>query len=167
MVADLTSTERGSSCEVLLRALGRQLDENDATDVRVLEVPSGFFVQFRQHGGTNQLVTLDRTYKDLANRQSSFPYPHVLKRHRSMGHVSYENLFRALGYELDQVSAWTLLIEELTDGLMLTYQFLNPVEGYMMHKKIVTPTWEETEALVQSATSRRKKKRRKLLLIGA
>ena len=66
-----------------------------------------------------------------------------------------QDFLRALGHELDQVSAQAILVEELEDGIVLTYRYPEPEAGGW-RKRLLVLGLPEIEAILNAAFERRK-----------
>jgi hypothetical protein len=67
----------------------------------------------------------------------------------------YENFLRALGYELDRTQAYTITIDEMDDGLVLTYLFIDARQSFLPHKRMIFLAPKELETVKQDAVQRR------------
>lgn len=67
----------------------------------------------------------------------------------------YQDFLRALGHELEQVPGYEILLEELEEGFLLTYQYLLPSEGYQPRKQMAVIAAEEREDILTRARGRR------------
>jgi hypothetical protein len=65
---------------------------------------------------------------------------------------------RALGYELERVPAYSLLLDELEDGFLVTYQYVDATGGYLIHKRLVVLGPQDKDSLLGEARSRRAKR---------
>jgi hypothetical protein len=63
-------------------------------------------------------------------------------------------VFRALGFELDALDAYSILVDELEDGFLVTYH-LNPHESYMLRKHMVILRRNEMFQVLSAADARR------------
>ncbi len=146
--------------EAFLRVVGRDLDHRRATGVRVVETISGFEIHYAVDDQSPEMVTLAYTFDQLkAKAQGSRIQPllrHPMGGRRSKkGKPTYQNFFRALGYELEDAGAYLILLDELEDGYLLTYQFYNPDSGFMLHKHRVALQTDEAGEIVNVAGMRR------------
>ncbi|HEY8684540.1 MAG TPA: hypothetical protein VIO57_02930 [Chloroflexota bacterium] len=152
--------------QALLRAIGRELDHRRATVARVMETDSGFEVQYAVEGQLPETASLTYSYGELhakarGNRiQPMLRHPMGRKRSRH-GRPTYQDFFRALGYELEDAGAYLILLDELEDGYLLTYQFYNPDSGFMLHKHRVALQADEAGEIVNVASMRRGRVARK------
>jgi hypothetical protein len=152
--------------QALLRVIGRELDHRHATGVRVMEVPSGFEVHYVTNDQSLEVGNLSYSYEDLKAKargsriQPLLRHPMGGKRSKK-GKPTYQDFFRALGYELEDASAYAILLDELDDGYLLTYQFYNPDSGFMLHKHRVALHADEAGEIVNVAGMRRGRVTRK------
>lgn len=152
--------ERGhvNSYQWLLRALGTYLDEQPSCRISLVEVPGGFLVRFQRSLQTLELEVYrfdsERLQEQLAILfQQRKPATRAL--HQGIWSAfphGHANFFRALGYELDQESARTILIDELEDGIVLTY--LRP-DNQGWRKRMVFLGLEDIEKILGAALERR------------
>ena len=140
----------------MLGTLGRYLDGEHAERVRIIESAKGFVVHHHSADGPARVTEI--SWSDLVTRGSAWAgKPRTLRpwrRQSRPGGSSYEGVFQALGYELDDVHAHSILLDELPDGLLISYQFLNPAEGYMLRKRMAVLGTEQIAAVVQGAGDR-------------
>lgn len=147
----------------MLRALGAFLDEEPSCRISVAEVPDGFLVRmqralhklepkvlhFKRETLFEQLEILTQQHKPQTSRArhqgvwSHFPNGH-------------QDFLRALGYELDEASAHGILVDELEDGIVLTYSYPDRETG-QWRKRLVMLGVSEIEEILNSAFERRQK----------
>jgi hypothetical protein len=160
----------GFSYQCLLRAVGGYLDGHGACRINVLEVADGFTVRYQTDRDDPQAVMvhlpnaeLELTNRDLERRRKrlTFHFP------RGDDASNYEDLMRALGYELDYVKAYSLLIDELDDGYVVTYQFLKPSEGFNVRKRMVILGQDTMRAVLRDAHKRREQRTKGVLTLLA
>ncbi len=120
-------SDRTDSYEWLLRALGSFLDTSPTCRISLAELPDGFLVRLL-HGLDElepEVMTFDR---DALQNQLD----RLFQRHKPVFHASHRGVwasfpsghsdfFRALGHELDRSGAHDILIDELEDGLIVSY----------------------------------------------
>ncbi len=146
--------------QATLRAIGAHMDDIDASRINLLEVADGFMVRYEGKGTDGELAVVHLRHTDLLS------LTHELERKRKRRPFSlfqanqepggsYENILRALGFELDQAEAYSLLIDELDDGMIVTYQYLRPSEGFQARKRMVILGTDAMEAVIESAKDRR------------
>lgn len=125
------------SYQSMLRALGSYLDEEPSCRISVVEVPDGFLVRmqrtvykleprvehFKRDTLTRYVDQFVRTQQPTGVRQRH----QGIWAHFPNGH---QDFLRALGYELDGSSARNIVIDELEDGLSLTYTQPAPEGGW-------------------------------------
>jgi hypothetical protein len=143
-----------SSYQALLRMLGTRLDEDGAREIRVVEATYGFVTHYQRQGNQSEAGIVEyRSHELLAVAEE-------LRRRKQRSQAKthqtrYEDVFRALGYELDQVGGRSILIEELPDGLLLTYQTLS-ADGGVARKHMAVLYQDELARMLERAVARRR-----------
>jgi hypothetical protein len=145
----------------MLRVIGRDLDHRRASRVRVMETPSGFSAQYFADPESDVIANVTYSHAEL-HTQARGGFMQPLLRHPigggkrfKHGRPTYQNFFRALGYELEDAGAYAILLDELDDGYLLTYQFYNPESGFMLHKHRVALHADAAGEIVNVASMRR------------
>jgi hypothetical protein len=147
----------------LLRALGAYLDEEPSCRISLAEVSDGFLVRLQRalhkldpHVEHFKRETLHEQLEKLASERKHTTHA----RHQGVwasfpnGH---QDFFRALGYELDQANAKGILVDELEDGVVVTYSYPDTSQGPKWKKRMVVLGVGEIEAILNAAFERRKK----------
>lgn len=123
--------------ERALRVIGRHFDGEPSYHISVLEVPDGFTTRWyparHRSDGRSTHFSWDKV-QDLsifnsAGRNSR----NRRQRHRGIwGNFpgGHEDFFRALGYVLDEERATALSIDEIADGVAVSY--MRPIPGREM-----------------------------------
>jgi hypothetical protein len=134
-------SERGRdvvSYQRILRTVGAYLDEYAKSHVSLIETKDGFAVRTDTPGNGSVSDVLEFAYDDLVSRNS------LLTRRRGRGAMAaarpqrrhsgvrsleamYQDLFRALGWELDSSSAYNVLVEEVNGNLLVVSTLHMPV----------------------------------------
>jgi hypothetical protein len=159
---------------LMLRALGAWLDEESPRRFTALETVDGFSVVLTGHGsGRPEISEVHFDRETLTEREKR-----LVERHRILGnpfgtageggqwHLApsgRQDFLRALGYELDDADASGVILDELDDQLILTYSYVDPVQGYLWHKRLVQLHPEEISKILDVARERRKKERKGVL----
>jgi hypothetical protein len=148
----------------LLRAIGAYLDEQPSCRISLAEVSDGFLVRLQRalHKLEPQVEYFKREVL-VEQLQQIFDQPkkpsgHV--RHQGVWSAfpnGHQDFFRALGYELDEASARGILVDELEDGIVITYSYPDPHDGSAWKKRMVVLGISEIEAILNAAFERRKK----------
>lgn len=155
-----TRPEEERSYEEILRAVGAYLDGVAHARFSLIELPNGFTlvlepasekqkaaeVHFPRVGLEAQIKQLIRNRKRLGGKYQG-------KWH--LAPTSHQDFLRALGFELDDSDAKEILIDELEDGLLVTYSYLDPSQGYQWRKHSTTLRRAEIETILQAAHNRR------------
>jgi len=151
---------RENTYQWMLRAIGAFMDDEPSCRISLVEVPDGFVVRLQRHLHKLEPIVyqFDRArllqqLRDLGRlRPKNTNHP----RHQGVwadfpnGH---QDFFRALGYELDQAEARDILIDEMEDGILLTYRPANTISG---HKRVVELSVAEIETILNEAFNRRR-----------
>jgi hypothetical protein len=148
----------------LLRALGAYLDEQPSCRISVAEDSDGFTVRLQRalHKLEPQVERFKReTLKEQLQELFDKPKKQSERaRHQGLwarfpnGH---QDFFRALGYELDEASARGILVDELEDGIVITYSYPDPNNESAWNKRMVVMGITDIEAILNAAFERRKK----------
>jgi hypothetical protein len=119
----------------LLRALGACLDGEPPGRFKVIEVLDGLILILERGPGEPQLqqVHFDRTM--LACRSPGLP--------------------ARPGYELDASEARSICLDELADGLLVTYSYLDPKQGYSWRKTSAMLRAPDMQTILQTAKQRK------------
>jgi hypothetical protein len=145
-----------------LRVIGRYLDSEPSYHVSVLEVADGFAV--RAHGtsdraeGRSALFPWERL-RDLVIFQAAGRG--VSARRRRRGEVwdkfpnGHEDFFRALGHELDVELARSLSLDEIPEGIAVSYMRPRSKGGGSFEKYHTVMGHDEIVALLEAAQARR------------
>jgi hypothetical protein len=145
----------------MLRVIGRDLDHLHASRVRLMETPSGFSAQYFEDSLSDVIASLTYSHDELNARarggrlQPLLRHPIGGGKRFKQGRPTYQDFFRALGYELEDAGAYAILVDELDDGYLLTYQFYNPESGFMLHKHRVALHADAAGEIVNVASMRR------------
>lgn len=150
------------SYESALRQVGEWMDERLPHLVTVLETPDGFAVQWRWGNDLRDSTLREFRHEELFAWHRTSAHRRAAQRRGAGEHVppaprrsSYRNTLRAIGYELDRVSARFLLIDELEDAMLVTYQYPNPKNPYVWHKHMALMALDEQRRLLKDASARR------------
>jgi hypothetical protein len=128
--------QRGPYQEAL-RSIGAFLDNRHAFHANVIEVLDGFTVRYQRSDLHSELISEHLGYvqlqapADIKHRRRGLPFGGRKPERR------YEDILRALGFELDEAQAYSLLIDEIDEGFLVTYQYLKPSQGVMVRKRMV------------------------------
>ena len=152
--------------EPALRVIGRHLDAEPAYHISVLEVADGFTVRSHpsRHRSDGRTVhfTWDRL-RDLSIFQTAGRgCRRRPRRHSGMwanfpnGH---EDFFRALGHDLDESGASSLSVDEMPEGVAVSYMRPNQDDPLYFDKYHQVMRKEDIERMLQVAQERRNGRR--------
>lgn len=139
--------------QTALRAIGAWLDARGTEfDVRILETTDGFVVQRANSASagveSSQTITFGQVWQMADDRK-------YRKRSREK-EGGYQNLLRALGYELDEADAHSILLEQIGDELLLTYVYPRYQGGFAVVKHFTVIAPDARHDLLHAAQERRK-----------
>jgi hypothetical protein len=120
--------------------------------------PVSFTVRYQTEPGKNELITARFGNDELLERQAEMER-HRARRPPSVA-ASYQDFLRALGFELEERSAYSILVDELEDGFLITYQYVKPEQGYVLRKDMVVTGPGEKGAILKHAHERRQRQKR-------
>ncbi|MBV9281587.1 MAG: hypothetical protein JOZ41_16020 [Chloroflexi bacterium] len=147
--------------QAVLRLIGARLDAEHARRVLLLERPGGFVVRYHRGQDDTAVHVLEFDLEDLLVDRGRGPGARrsrpVFRRGGEPG--GYQDVLRALGYELERVPAYSLLLDELDDGFLVTYQHVDATGGYLIHKRMVVMGSQDRDTLLEEARSRRTHRR--------
>jgi hypothetical protein len=146
--------------------VGAYLDEYAASQISVIETAGGFALRSTLPGSGTVPTLLEFAHQDLAERNT------LLARRRGRGAMAaaqlhrlrsdylsldamYQDLLRALGWELDDSSAYNVLLEEVEGGFFVTYVAPNNQQDPVWTKRIARLGIPELESVLKDAHGRR------------
>lgn len=151
---------REGTYQWLLRALGAYLDDQPTCRITLTEMSEGFLVRLQRTVSKidptvvllrrEHLVDQIHALLDKSRPATGVRHPGVWQNFPN-GH---QDFFRALGFEFDEAQARGILIDELEDGLVLTYSFRDPESG-AWRKRMALLGVEDIEAILNAAFERR------------
>lgn len=146
-----------------LRLIGRHLDRGDYRASVILEVPGGVLVRARKPAtGQEELLEFpDDTFEELyeeAMQDRGDSNTDQLRLKSVTAPTGYQDLFRALGYRLDQVIARAILISECQESIFVRGQ---GVESNSMRTAYIDfsemLTLEDIDEMLNESHARRRK----------
>ncbi|MGH2448685.1 MAG: hypothetical protein ACRDFS_08815 [Chloroflexota bacterium] len=159
----MTNAEKGRehTYQWLLRALGAYLDEQSSCRISLVEVPEGFVVRLQRN--FHQLEPLNYLLRreDLRERLEQLPRskgPKMPIRHQGIWSrfpSGHQDCFRALGFELDDTGARRILLDELEDQLVLSYQTRDEEREGGWRKQMLVLSEQDVETVLNAAFARR------------
>ena len=160
-MADAVDQAR-ASYEQALRVIGRFLDAEPTYHLSVVEVADGFTVRsqssrFKSDGRTVQF-TWDRLNDLLVYHTAGRGLNRRHHRHRGIwaefpnGH---EDFFRALGFNLDSEAAGSLTVDEVPEGVTVSYLRPDPEKSGEFETCHTVMRKAEIQKLLEAAQARR------------
>jgi hypothetical protein len=154
---------RPTDYERVLRAVGVYLDGEDGGWFRLIEVPDGVTLFVEGRNSQPSCRELHFSVDGLNSRAES-----LSKGRRFLGSAhenswklvstTHEDFLRALGWELSDSNAHALLIDELEDGLLVTYSYLDPARGFQWRKQLIVMQVADMQGIIAAGRGRRAKR---------
>jgi hypothetical protein len=148
-----------------LRALGAFLDTQFAAEVTIIEARPRFAVRYyrRRDEGDPIFVLVESAQlraitEALKQRRRSLFDDAPTAQHPGpiTADDRYQDLFRALGWELDDLKGSNVVIDEREDGLYIAYAYRDPATGKTTRKRVANLGPVEREAILTDARRRRR-----------
>lgn len=133
----------------MLRVIGTILDQLDAADLALIEGSETFIVRFSSRG---ECEVRELSYADLLEAYQTLRNERTLLGTVEQGY--FQDLLRALGYELERVHGSNLLLAEAGEHYLLTFQC--PAAGNAVpHRRHALLSPPMVEELLSRAHGRR------------
>lgn len=137
-----------------LRLIGRHLDRHGAVTAWIVEEPGGFVVGHSRQPNSPDLIETRFSFRQLEALEREMLAGRRRRSPQPAGR--YKDLLRALGFELEQQHAYSILIVEVEDTFVVTYQYLDPSQGYLVRKHMAAIDAGTRDHLLIQARARRK-----------
>jgi hypothetical protein len=142
--------------ETRLRSVGAFIDEHGGTRVHVRAVPEGFTVSYQSRTDDADPHTCLLGFGELAARaRGPHPRGEQLSREGAENRRTYENVFRSLGRELQEAGGDLLALDEIDDGVVLSYRHPGRVSGDTTTTRRVTLRRDDATTLLAHGVDRR------------
>ncbi len=145
---------------VTLRAIGAWLDELHPTYFSVVETPNGLnVVAMLGTSGTDISDTyfpsneLARQWEALVHRRGAAP---SADSSIALFPTGRQDFLHALGAELDESGAESLLIDQYDDAIFLSYAYLDPKRGFSWRKRMIILDVDAISTITKVARTRRR-----------
>jgi hypothetical protein len=143
--------------QTLLRAVGAYFDDRSAGRVSVMEEPNGFILRYGQRD-ENQTECTQLGWGTLVRLSMELE-----ARRRDTGHqaggaeqqASYQDLFRAIGRELDDVGAKGVVLAEADEVLVVRYIYVHDASGRIREARVAEIHPGDGQLLLEEARARR------------
>jgi hypothetical protein len=150
------------SYQRLLRALGGYLDHEPAGRFKVIEVIDGFTLIIERGTGKPQIQQVHFERNTLAEQAEQLVrgrrvFTRASNHSWPLCRTGHQDFLRALGYELDDSEAREVAMDEFETGLLVTYSYLDPTQGYSWRKHRVTLSGNDMEEIINTARNRKSK----------
>lgn len=134
-----------------LRVLGTYFDQAGAGEIRIMELSRTIAIRYRLAS------TEGRSHEETlsAARLGELEDEQVAVRERDTPAGRYQDILRTVGWELDQVGARGILLDEHDEGMLVTFQYLVPSDGFLPHKTAWHVTGDQRQVMLDRAYNRR------------
>lgn len=147
------------SYESALRAVGAYLDSQCATEFKLVETPQGFTVKFEVPREEPESRVAFFRFDDLHRSGVDIEFFHKVRHSLRAGDRQYRHLLGAIGHDLDATHAMCILLDELPEALLITYEYDDPGRGYVLRKRMALAGPRDRERLMRDAQRRRSRLR--------
>lgn len=154
---------REHSYQHALRTIGILLDQEQPRRFTLIEVTGGFTLVTQQGENSPALQEIHFTAAEIQTLGQQY-----LRGRRVMGNKysgswrlvqsGRQDFLRALGFELDDSQARSLTLDELDDGMLVTYSYIDPTQGFQWRKQMNCLQSDQMRAMVHAAHRRRHKR---------
>lgn len=134
-----------------LRVLGTTFDQEGAEEIRIMELNRTLAIQCRsspEQTPPGYEILSPARLLELEEEQAK-------AREHDTTPGKYQDILRTVGWELDQVGARGILLDEHDDGMLVTFQFLVPADGFLPHKTAWHLTSGQRQVFLDRAYRRR------------
>lgn len=138
--------------QIALRVLGAWLDTQGlVSGIRILETTDGFLVQQASEvdPGTDTARTI--TFEQIWDLDGD----KKLRKRSKERNGGNQSFFEAMGYELDEADAHSLLLEAVNEDYLLSYLYPHYVGGFAVLKRFIVITPDSREEILRAARDRR------------
>lgn len=154
--ADGSDRRQSRTYQKLLRAIGAFFDAAGAEDVSVMETDAGFVARFYAPDSGLELQSRRFSAEALLGESAAAGRRSDATGESARREDSYENVLRTLGWELDDVAAATITVDELPSEFYVSWLARNPVEGLVVTKRHATVGMDALTSMLHDAEGRRK-----------
>jgi hypothetical protein len=158
----MDAQEPAPSYESALQAVGGYLDSQCASEFQLLETPRGLVVHFRMQGGRPEWRLAFFKFSDLRGTGVDIGLFRKIRHPLGSADRQYRHLLWAIGHELDTTRAMSILLDELPQSLLITYEYDDPGHGYVLRKRMALAGPRDRERLVTDARHRSARLRSRL-----
>jgi hypothetical protein len=155
----MNDSDATRSYESALQAVGAYLDSQCATEFKLLETPLGFIVHFEARGSEPETRTAFFKFSDLHRTGIDIDFLRKVRRPLGPSDRQYRHLLGAVGHDLDTSRAVSILLDEMPEAILITYEYDDPQRGYVLRKRMALAGPRDRERLLQDAHQRRSRLR--------
>jgi len=143
-----------------LRAIGIYLDKEQPRRFTLIEVTGGFTLVTQRGESPDSLQEQHFTSSEIQGLGQRFLHGRKVLGNRFSSSwrlvpSGRQDFLRSLGYELDDSHAHSLLLDELDDGMLVTYSYIDPSQGFQWRKQMNCLQLDHMKNMVDLARNRR------------
>jgi hypothetical protein len=160
VVTEAPATDR-TSYQTALRMLGALVDEQRGRGLNIVETSGGFVLRFITAANGDEPVMVYVTQEEIRavepELRSGRRKTRWMTSHSQVFEATtrYADFLRALGYELDALSANSIAVDDVDGRFVVSYQFSDPRRGYVWNKRMSLVEAQEQQIILERARSRR------------
>jgi hypothetical protein len=147
--------EAERSYESALQAVGAYLDTQCAAEFKLLETPVGFAVRYEVHGSQLEIRAAFFKFSDLHRSGVDIDFLRKVRHPLGSSDRQYRHLLGAIGHDLDASHAVSILLDELPEAILITYEYDDPQHGYVLRKRMALAGPRDRDRLMRDAHKRR------------
>jgi hypothetical protein len=135
--------------------IGAFLDLARARAVSIIQLDDRLLARYYASGGGEMQVQLFSPADLDEDQGAEASGKREAGRRGSRNRSSYENVLRALGWELDQAAAASITVDEVDADFHVSWLTRDPVEGLMVVKRHALVRRSDLESILRDARARR------------
>ncbi|HEX6506799.1 MAG TPA: hypothetical protein VF221_04130, partial [Chloroflexota bacterium] len=143
--------EERLSYQTILRTIGAWLDSRNAANANVIEAPSAFVVRYVLGDDPRNLQEHILSGRELRELEAAMREHRMIQRNGR-----YQDLWRALGFEIDEREGTNLLLDQVEESLLVSYLYQKPETGLSWNKYASLLGQEDQAVMLRRAYARRR-----------
>ena len=125
--------------------------------MELLETPAGFVVNFDPPHGSSERCFAYFKFTDLKRSAYDMKVVRRVRRPLAGPDREYRHVLQSVGHDLDAIHAVSILIDELPESLIISYEYDDPGRGYSLRKRMALAGPKDRERLLRDAHRRHRR----------